>query len=125
MFHVEPRFITKDGQIIGGESRDHTVRAWYSFQEKQLSFMKRLGNWIANLGFISVLVFVGLFFATNGGIILWLYRRYSKFKKGFEQTVKSLEESKAVERDAILKNSLSSRQDTEVKMLVDDIRRKI
>lgn len=118
----EPKVVqTPDGKSIVWEAQKQTVDVNYERKDKPLSWWQRFCNWLGNWGIISILALIAALVIAPGGTMLWLWRQYMKFKKAFTQTVKAIDESKAVETTPTLKASLSSHQDNSVKALVDDI----
>ena len=124
-FEKNPTAVVSGNKIVVVENQRQTVTAGYTKKDKPLSWWQRFTNWLGNLGFLVVGGFLIALFVTNGGIILTLWNKYTKFKMGLTQTVKAIEEAKALEKDEDLKNALSSKHDNSTKMLIDDIRRKI
>lgn len=90
-------------------------------EEKQLNGWQKFTRWLGNLSILTVLVCVGGLLAGTTAPVMFLYKAYLRFKKGFVQTVHAIDEAKAVENNPVLKAALSSKQDSDVKALVDDI----
>ena len=112
---------TIDGKAVVFESQKQTVDVNYAKKEKPLSAWQKFCNWLGNFGLISILALIAALVIAPGGTMMWLWTRYSKFKKAFKQTVAAIDESNAVEKSPELKASLSAKQDNDVKALVDDI----
>ena len=122
-FERNPTAVVSGDKIVVVEAQKQTVTAGFVQKEKKLSWWQRFCNWLGNLGLIGIMLIVaGLFFAP-AGTMSFLFARYGKFKKALQQTVAGIKESGAVDKDPTLKESLSSRQDSDTKMLIDDIRR--
>lgn len=112
---------TPDGKSYVWESQKQTVDVNYEKKEKPLSWWQRFCNWLGNLGIIGILLLVGALVIAPGGTMMFLWKKYQQFRKAFTQTVKAIDDAKAVETNPALKQSLSARQDNSVKALVDDI----
>mgnify|MGYP003395600884 CR=1 FL=1 len=109
--------------LKSGENMERIVHAGYSLKEKQLSFMKRFGNWVANIGIIGFAWLIAGLIFFPAATMTWLFTRYSKFKKALQQTVNGIETSRSVENHPALKTGLSIAQDIDTKRIVDDMRR--
>lgn len=122
-FEKNPTAVAIGDKIVVVEQQKQRVTAGFVSKEKPLSWWQRFCNWLGNLGFIGLAaVVIGLFVAPTG-TMAFLYARYAKFKKALKQTVDGIKEARAVESNVVLKESLSSKQDSDTKMLIDDLRR--
>lgn len=111
---------TIDGKAVVFESQKQTVDVNYTKKDKPLSAWQKFCNWLGNFGIVSILALIAALVIAPGGTMMWLWGRYSKFKKAFQQTAAAIDESKAIEKSPELKAALSGRQDNDVKALVDD-----
>lgn len=112
---------TADGKAYVYTAQTQSIDAGYERKDKPLNFWQRICNWFANLGIIGIVItLVGLFFAP-AATIAFLVRAKNRFQKALTQTVKAIDESGAVQEHAGLKEALSSKQDSDVKALIDDV----
>lgn len=122
-FTKNPTAVVVDGKTVVVENQEQNVRINYQKQQEKLSWWKRFTNWLGSLGMIAVvLIIIGIFVAP-GATIGFLFNSFRKTKKALRQTVRAIDESKAVNTDNGLKLALLSNQDTDTKRVIDTVKR--
>jgi len=117
-----PQAICVGDEVYVVNSTEKTIKVNYEKQEKQLTFMGRLGAWIGGLGLIGViLLIVGLVLAP-GATIGFLFSTLAKWKSAMKQTVSALKTANVVNENKELKEALKSSQSVQTKKIVGDIK---
>jgi hypothetical protein len=87
------------------------------------TFIEKIGSWISGLGMIGfVLLVIGLVLAPTA-TIGFLFATLRKWKNAMRETVSGIKESRLIDKDNGLKASLTDKQSTKTKLLVDSIKR--
>lgn len=118
---TEPKVIkTGEGEYIV-QRTEKRLSADLDTTPEKVSFMERIGSFIAGLSFwIFALIVIGLVIAP-GATIGFLFNKYAQYKNAMKQTVAAIKEARAVDSQ-VLHDSLKSRQTVETKKIVGKLK---
>ena len=117
-----PKAVVFNGKVVVVEDTKKEVIVNYEKQEKQLTFIGRIGSWISGLGLIGfILLIIGLALAP-GATIGFLFSLLGKWKRALRETVSAIKESKIVDSNREVENSLRAKQSKETRKIVGNIR---
>ena len=121
----KPKAVICDGKVVVVEETEKTLTVGLEQTTPKLSFAQKLGNWISGLSIIGILALIAGLILAPGATLAWLVKLLFKWKKAFKETVVAIKESKAVDNNPELKNTLASKQSLSTKKIVDNIKREI
>lgn len=117
---------TATGEVITFQNAtEHVYDVNVERHDVPLTMWQKFCNWLSGFGILAILALVAGMVLAPGGTILFLYNKYSSWKKALTQTVAAIEETKVVDNSAPVKAALASNQDNDTKKLIDDIKRSI
>ena len=118
-----PKAIVFDGKVVVVEETEKTLQVGLDTTPAKLSFLQRIGNWISGLSLIGFLILIACMILAPGATLAWVVKLLFKWKRAFKETASAIKEAKSVEKDADLRNTLSSKQSTVTKKIVDELKR--
>lgn len=122
--HTTPRLITSvDGKSYTADETTKELSVEYTKKEKPLSFLQKIGNWIAGLSWTAFILIGGCLLIFGSAPILWAYAKYQKIKTGLKEVVSGIEDSNKVQSDKDLHDALAKSTSDGTKKLIDDIKR--
>lgn len=122
---ITPRAVVAGNRVVVLEESEKTLQVGLEQTPQKLSFAQRLGGWISGLGILGIILLIAGFILAPAATAGFLVKLLFKWKKAFRETVLAVRESKAIEKDADLRNSLASKQSLSTKKMVDGIKREI
>lgn len=120
---TDPQAVIDNGKVYVVNRQEKSLSVNYAKQDKKLSFMEKIGNWISGLGIFGIIAVIAGLILAPGATIAILIKVYKRMRKAFKETVTAIENSQAVNNDPRLKSELENTQDNATKKIVDDLKR--